>query len=162
MYDALRAHRISRLPNGRIDGDRADTEWAQNTDVMKQRPLGGPQPVPDAPAAAAPTETPAPAVSVSVLHQSRAMRENYNARLAKLEYETKAGMLVSRIETEQKAFRVGRQIREAIESIPSRIAALVAAETNEEAVRKILAMELRLALQGLAGQLRVPEDTESE
>ncbi len=53
-------------------------------------------------------------------------------------------------EIEKEGFAMGRQIRDAILSIPDRLAPLLAAETDQHKVRMELDTGLRQALEGLA------------
>lgn len=82
--------------------------------------------------------------------ESQRRREYYKAELARLEYEQLLGTLVRLEDVEAEGFRVTRQVRDAIESIPSRVAGMLAAETDQQKVHDTLAQELRQALEGLA------------
>lgn len=81
--------------------------------------------------------------------QSRAVRETYNARLAKLSYEERSGTLVNAQEVQNEAFKIGRVIRDSLLSIPDRVSAELAAETNQFKLHARLTEEIRKALIGL-------------
>lgn len=85
------------------------------------------------------------------LNQSRAIKEAYLARLAKLEFEERSGQLVRAEEVKNEAFKVARIVRDGILNVPDRVAAQLAAETEPGAVHMILSEELRKALEGLHG-----------
>lgn len=82
--------------------------------------------------------------------QSRAIREAYQARLAKLEYEERSGKLVAADAVKTQAFKVARSVRDALMNIPDRVASELAAETSPAAVHARLARELRDAIRELA------------
>lgn len=83
--------------------------------------------------------------------ESRTVREAYEARLVKLEYETKIGNLISAEEVKHKYYQILRTTRDAILNIPDRISSLIAAENDTSKVHLILTQELRLALEELSG-----------
>jgi hypothetical protein len=61
---------------------------------------------------------------------ARAVRENYQARLAKLLYEEKMGRLVDSETVEKQAFEAGRLVRQAVLTVPDRYGHELAAETE--------------------------------
>lgn len=61
-----------------------------------------------------------------------------------------AGDLIDRRREEQRDFTLGRTIRDSVLAIPSRVAALLAAESDPEVVDRLLTEELRSALTALA------------
>jgi hypothetical protein len=151
---AIDAGRITcvETPGGRrmIDPDAADADWAANTDASAK--IGG-----DAQRAArgiAPTETPEatddedgePATYAA----SRAKREAYQAKLAKVTYEERIGKLVLAEEVHKQAFKTARTVRENILNIPDRIASQLASEPDPHKVHLLLSDELRRALESLA------------
>lgn len=83
---------------------------------------------------------------------SKAKREHYQAALAELAYEEKAGRLVSAEDVKREAFAVARTVREAILNIPERIAAELAGESDVDRVYQMLVRELTQALASLAGE----------
>ncbi len=86
--------------------------------------------------------------------QARLAREVFSAKLKKLEYETRIGKLVPTDEVSIKWFTLGRQIRDRLLGIPSKLAPQLAAETDVRRVREILDAEITLALKGLAEEIR--------
>ncbi len=129
VQKAIEAGRITTLSTGQIDSDRADEEWEQNTrgyTTMTSDDEGG--------------------FGASQYAKARAVREHYQARLAKLEFEQRTGKLVSVDEVRVAAFNKFRQFRDHILNIPDRVAAMVAAETEAAKCYEILAIEIRKAL----------------
>ena len=78
------------------------------------------------------------------------MRENYLARLAKIEFEERSGKLVSRDEVQIAAFNKFRTFRNALLNIPDRISASLAAENDNARVHQIITEEIRKVLQDFA------------
>jgi len=80
------------------------------------------------------------------------VREHYQARLAKIDYEERIAKLVSGEEVQVAAFNKFRQFRDAMINLPDRLAAMLAAETVEAAVHALLTNEIRKALNDFADE----------
>lgn len=138
VQKAISTGRISTMADGRIDPGVADGEWAANTKARPpavRRQQG---------------EDEGDAFGAAQYSKARAVREHYQARLAKIEYEERVGSLVSKDEVQVAAFNTHRVIRDAMLNIPDRIAAMLAAETDEAKCYEILATEIRKALNEFA------------
>lgn len=85
--------------------------------------------------------------------EARAERERAQAALAQLDLAAKLGQVVLADTVAKGAAAAARATRDALLSIPDRVAALVAAETDPARVHAILSNELRQALHGLAERL---------
>ena len=81
--------------------------------------------------------------------QAKTRREILNADLAALELAEKEARLVPKAEVEREAFKVARMVRDSLLNIPDRVAAELAAETNQFRVHERLKLELRRAMEGL-------------
>jgi hypothetical protein len=145
VQKAIHSGRIATTPEGMIDSDRADTEWKAKT-----RP-GQRQTKPAPPAVREPERAEAPIAGGLDYFRARAVRENYLARLAKIEFEEKTAKLISRDEVQVAAFTKGRTARDNLLNIPDRLAAMLAAESDADKVHQILTAEIRKALDELAG-----------
>ena len=77
--------------------------------------------------------------------KARAVREHYQARLAKIGYEERIAKLVSGEEVQVAAFNKFRPVRDATINLPDRLAAMLAAETVEATVHAVLTVEIRKA-----------------
>ena len=77
---------------------------------------------------------------------ARTMREAFRAKMAKMEYEEKAGKLTDASKVREDAFRAGRIIRDALLGIPDRLADILAAEQDPRQVRQLLDEELEIIL----------------
>ena len=137
VQKAIHTGRISTLPDGRIDSDVADGEWEANT---KARP----------PAMRRQGADDGDTFGAAQYSKARAVREHYQARLAKIEYEERVASLVPKDEVKVAAFNKFRQFRDAMLNIPDRVAAMLAAETEEAKCYEILATEIRKALNEFA------------
>ncbi len=137
VQKAIESGRISTLPNGMIDPEVADREWEQNTTA---RP----------PAFRRQSDDDGETFGASQYSKARAVREHYQARLAKIEYEERVGSLVSKDEVQVAAFNKFRQFRDAMLNLPDRLAAMLAAEPDEPKCYEILSTEIRKALNDFA------------
>lgn len=80
--------------------------------------------------------------------QTELMR--YKAANEKLDYEERTKELVKASEVKKARFDDGRQVRDAILNIPSRISSMLAAESDDRKVNELLTKELRSALERLS------------
>lgn len=131
VQKAIASGRIVRLPDGSIDPKAADASWASETAPQGSAGNGG----------------------ASDYQRARALREVYEARLKRLEYERRAGLLVEAAAVADEAFRAARTVRDALQSIPGRVSSVLAAESNPVTVQRILEDEIRSALSILADRL---------
>jgi len=143
VLKALKAGRIAKEPDGMIDPIKADALWNKNTNPAQQRKASKQTVV------ERPVETPAVSNGPSYA-QSRAIKEAYNARLAKLEYEEKSGILVRTDTVKVSWFNVLRVLRDRTLNLPDRLAPILAAEMDPKQVRELLDTELRQILNDVA------------
>lgn len=131
----------------RVIPELADQEWVANTDSAQQR----------MPAVAPPRQEPEPEQApaardepkTATFQQARTLREAYMARLAKLEFDEKSGLLVKADAVKNEAFKVARTVRDNMLNIPDRIAAELANETNQFKIHQRLTQEIRRALEDI-------------
>lgn len=130
-----------------VDPVLAASEWD-----MQTHPTHGGKRGPDAPPPEMADE-PRPTASgaAATFAQSRAIKEAYLARLAKLEFEEKSGVLVKADAVKNEAFKVARLVRDAMLNIPDRVSSELAADTDAFVVHRKLTLEIRKALEGLGG-----------
>ena len=146
VLKAIKAGRIEKEPDGTIDPAKADAAWERNTNKAQKRKVEKPA---DADAHVGP-----PIVnSGPSFAQSRAIKEAYNARLAKLEYEEKSGALVRTDTVKVAWFNALRVLRDRALNLPDRLAPLLAAETDPKIVRDLLEEELRTVLTDAANAI---------
>lgn len=150
-----RAVTRDREGNPRIDPAIADVEWDENVDpsARRERHAGG-RPRQSETGLFGQVERPAPArpsdPSLPSYTDSRAIRELFQAKLARLEYARESGNMVDADGVRVEAYKAARSLRDALLAFPSRISARLAAETSEHAVRELLVEEISLVLQELS------------
>lgn len=148
VFDAIQKGRLDasleRKDSGRflIDVEAADAEWAANTDSGTGSLAHAKNRMPALPEPAEPGETMSYA-------EARAAHERFKARLAELEMEEREGKLIEADAAKREAFRVARQVRDALLNLPDRVAGELAAETNQFKVHQRLVAEIRRALEEL-------------
>lgn len=157
---AVKTGRIQKNAKGRIDSAQADRDWKAKTDAgrVAAGKMGGrprqPNPTLSQPrrAKASPalpgSEAAAPGStghnSSQSYAKSRADREHYNALKAKLEYEEKTRQLLPADQVHEATRTLFRRLRDAVDNLPSRLAAQLAAEPSADAVFNILQDEIHL------------------
>jgi len=94
--------------------------------------------------------------------QARAKRERYQAELARLDYEHKAGQLVLREDVEREAFRQGRLVRDNLLRLSDRLAPVLAAESDALRVSTLLELEVQQVLEALAAGVEPTPERASE
>lgn len=80
---------------------------------------------------------------------SEARLKRYKAELARIELEEAEGKLVNADKVKRQAFKIARTVRDTMLNIPDRLAAILAAETDNFQVHKILTDEIVQALEAL-------------
>jgi DNA-binding transcriptional MocR family regulator len=157
------------IKSGRIRGavvTRGGREWIDHDlalELWERNTLQQPPPTAAAPRAVPAAEAPGPTDEqlrafirglpedqIPDLNESRARREHYQAEKARLEALQGRGELVPAEDVKREAFALGRQIRDAMQGIPDRVASLLAAATDVREVHRMLSEEIRVALRGLA------------
>lgn len=141
--------RISKLQDGKIDPEAADQAWKRNTVNPKlPAPVAAPGPEPKKAATVVQPQI-VDAEEPGSLVAWRAKREQFAAKKAELDYLERTGELIDRDQIKTAAFQRGRVVREALLSIPDRVAALIASKTNTAEVHKILTDEITAAIREL-------------
>ena len=139
---ALKEGRITKEPDGSIDPDKADEQWQANTDFSRN---------PDKARRTVKGET-APA-SGPDYNVSRAVREAYTARLAKLEYEEKTGLLVKAETVKLQWFNTLRIVRDRMLQLPDRLASTFAEELDANKIKAAMDSEIRRILDDAANEV---------
>ena len=153
VHKAIRAGRITPEADGTIDADRADREWARNSDAPKTgtRAKAAKAAVPegggDGPAAL-------PTGGASLL-QARTVNEVVKAQTNKVRLARLKGELVDRPQAIAHVFKLARSERDAWLNWPARISAQMAAKLVVDPHTMHIALEaaVREHLQEL-GELR--------
>lgn len=82
---------------------------------------------------------------------SRSVREAFSSRLVKLEYEQRSGKLIDKNELKLKLAKLHMGVRDALRTIPDRVAPILAAETDQAKIHAMLLKEIGQALESLSG-----------
>jgi hypothetical protein len=82
----------------------------------------------------------------AIFRQAQAQERAYSAKLAELEYKKAIGELVSAADVQAELSRIFATFREAMQQIPNRLAAVLAAESDQARVHDALDVEIRSAL----------------
>jgi hypothetical protein len=167
VQKAIETNRIA-LIDGKIDPELADRQWAARTDPLQQlRGNGGVPPAPRVPqppaepiqvledgadrlplrgveaeasGAADASSCGADGISYTA---AKAQGEFYRAQLYRLELEEKRGHLVRADEVRKTAFTRARVARDRLLAVPTRVASLLAAESDPAKCHAILESEMR-------------------
>ena len=148
---ALRDGRITRNEDGRLNPVASDAAWERNTDPTKQttKNEGAEQAVESARS------------RMPSINQSRAVTEAYKAKMARLQYEEKAGKLISAKEVQADGFKAGRMVRDGLLAIPIRVSAMIAAETDPNKIQAVLEEEFRAVLTEMSNMIEADVGKES-
>ena len=156
VHKAIRAGRITPEADGTIDADRADREWARNSDVPKAgtRATAAKVVVPETgtPSNDGPAALPTGGTS---LLQARTVNEVVKAQTNKVRLARLKGELVDRPQAIAHVFKLARSERDAWLNWPARISAQMAAKLDVDLHAMHVALEaaVREHLQEL-GELR--------
>ena len=134
---AIDSGRITPEPDGTIEPNRADLEWARNTvSARKAAPINATPAAVETPRAR-PQETPepvAPALSAggASLLQARTVNEVVKAQTNKVRLAQLKGELVDRAQAVAHVFKLARAERDAWLNWPARVSAQIAAGLGVE------------------------------
>jgi hypothetical protein len=152
VHKAIKSGRITPEPDGTINPVKANAAWDRNSDPAQQRKKPTPAPVPkNRPQPIQPAvQIPSPPKAAGPDFQtSRAVKETYAAKMAMLDFEERTKGLISTDEVRVSAFNLARRVRDRLQLIPHRLAAVLAAENDADQVEKLLEKEIRKALEEL-------------
>jgi hypothetical protein len=151
VHKAIRSGRIEALPDGTIDSDQADAQWARNTSAPK---TGTRQPtvkvkVPevdsdsggDRSGAGAAPNTGSGGGSGTSLLQARTVNEVVKAQTNKVRLARLKGELIDRPQAIAHVFKLARSERDAWLNWPARVSAQMAAKLEIDAHTMHVALE---------------------
>ena len=144
----VRLDRILLTDDGLVDQEISDLLL----DQFSESPLQNPKPAPKPHANDLRNDFIDRMSTAETYAESRALLTKYKAELARLEIEETQGKLLDRSSVESTAFDTARRVRDSILNIPDRIAPVLAAETDQLEIRKILSDELRKSLEELSNE----------
>lgn len=165
---AIESGRIAEaVKAGKIDVDIANAKWSANTDQAQQRDAAALRARSSAGQGAQgklfeeKKEHPEQSKQAALFNTSKAVRESYRAKKERLETEKLEGSLVPRAKVDAALFRKGRTVRDSILTVPDRLCAELAAETDAARVRARLYDELEAALLELSSTI-LPDASDAE
>lgn len=138
---AIKQGRITKTKSGKIDPQIADKQWQINTNPaqikeVKQQEFNNSN----------------SSISGPSYQQSRAVKEAYNAKLTRLQFEKESKKLILADEVKISAFNCARMTRDRILNIPDRVIPLLVGKTDIHQMKEILRKELIKALEELSGK----------
>ena len=151
VHKAIRSGRIEALPDGTIDSDQADAQWARNTSAPKtgtQRPTVKVK-VPevdgdsagDRGGAGASSNTSSGGGGGTSLLQARTVNEVVKAQTNKVRLARLKGELIDRQQAIAHVFKLARSERDAWLNWPARVSAQMAAKLEIDAHTMHVALE---------------------
>jgi hypothetical protein len=147
VQKAIAAGRITKGRDGLLNPTAVDQQWASNTDETKSRNSVSGNPRrrrrPGDPSLPASTDLSTTGRADSSYIKSRAIREGYLARLAKLEFELQTGSVLSADVVRVKAFNLARLCRDMLLNIPDRISPILAGCSDSREVHRLLTAEIQ-------------------
>jgi len=149
---AIDTGRITALPDGTIDPDAADAQWAQNTlqprRAVAQEQASSPKPrrAPATSDATPPRDAPEPGTTPlsaggTSLLQARTVNEVLKAQLNKVELAHRKKELVDRAQAVAHVFKLARIERDAWLNWPARISGQMASALGVDAHQMHVALE---------------------
>jgi hypothetical protein len=137
VQKAIASKRITTLPDGSIDPERANQEWARNTfagQTVNRTAAAAPKervsPMPEQPTA---TGDP-----VAQYLRARAVKTSFEARTAQLEYEERAGKLIQAVRASEYAASFSAIVKDHLQARADRLALMLAAVNDEKAIHRLL------------------------
>jgi hypothetical protein len=144
VQKAIAAKRITPLPDGKIDPERANQEWERNTLASQPTPKANPRasdrlpPVNESGTVAGDP--------VSAYLRARAVKESFAARTAQLEYEERSGKLIPSLRVSEYAATFSAIVKDGLMAMPDRLAPMLAALDDEKAIHRMLTSEVNSLL----------------
>ena len=141
---AIKAGRITKNKNDKIDPELADKQWSKNTDPAQVKEIKKEEEIKQE------TGNYNPSPFGPSYQQSRAIKEAYNAKLTRLQFEKESKKLISVDEVKISAFNTARMTRDRILNIPDRVIPQLVGKTDIHEMKELLKLELVKALEELS------------
>jgi hypothetical protein len=176
VHKALKSGRVQyaqphNILKPQVEWPTIRDQWDQNTDTGYRTHSGKkdaprPEQAPERPPAAAPQAAPpdrrefsssTPQPEGPSFARSRAIREAYNAQLAKLDFEERSGRLVSVAQVRADGIKLAATIITGMYNIPERCADEIAGMTDANQIHALLVREIDAAVSELRRQYGSPQ-----
>ena len=141
VQKAIATKRITRLPDGSIDAERANREWSKNT--FAGQTIREAAPPERLPMNESPTPTGDP---VTAYLRARAVKESFQARTAELDYKERAGKLIDAARASEYAATFSAIVKDGLMAMPDRLAPMLAAVDDEKTIHRMLGAEITALL----------------
>ena len=135
-----------------VESDQADREWEQNSDqdmVRNQSLKGKKRETKAVVQMSGANEDAEKRGKVPPLSESKAIKEAFLARIAKLQFEIQSKSVIPVDEVRRSAFNTARIVRDSLLNIPDRVAHEFASETDPHKIHLALTQALIFALEEL-------------
>jgi hypothetical protein len=144
------ARGVIGLSDRKVDTDQADAALATLRQPARPERRAKREPTVSTPVALpAIARAPSTGDLPTLLLKSRIKSEVERAKLLEIKARVEAGKYVAVDDVKAAAFNRARVVRDALLNIPERLAAMLAAESDERRVHQILVTEIRAALEEL-------------
>jgi len=144
---AIKTGRINLDQNNKINPEVADRQWSENTDPSKQRNISNNDNI----LTANNTSNQETVNSNLTYQKSRAVKETYEAKLRKLEYDIKSGKFIEAAKVKISAFNAARMVRDKLLNIPNQAAPMIINKSDIFEIKQILKNHITKALEELSG-----------
>ena len=124
--------------NGKIDPQKADKEWDENSPRLQNRKKNFEL-----------AEELAPDTTAMSLTRIKAMHEGLRAKKTKLEVDQLEGTLIDARAVKDASFKQARLVRDTLLSIPNRLTPVIANETDEHRVHELIHAEIVSSLRAI-------------
>ncbi len=142
---AIKTKRITPLPDGTIDPERADQQWAKNT--FAGQTLNRAQAAPAQRSGATVPPEPGPSGDpVAAYLRARAVNETFKAKVSQMEYEERAGKLIPAARASEYAASFSAIVKDGLMAMPDRLSPMLAAVADEKAIHRMLVAEVSALL----------------
>jgi len=154
VQKAIASKRIATLADGTIDPERADQEWAKNTfagQTLNRRtppPSRGPSAMPrtSAQSPAIPQVGEMTSDPVAAYLRARAVNETFEAKVSQLDFEERSRKLIPAARASEYAATFSVIVKDALLSMPDRLAPMLAAVDDEKAIHRMLVADVTAVL----------------
>ncbi|MGB7721388.1 MAG: hypothetical protein WBL65_15890 [Bryobacteraceae bacterium] len=156
VQKAIASKRITTLPDGTIDPERANQEWAKNTfagQTISRKPTasaplrgGSAQPRASSQPPVIPQAGEVSSDPVAAYLRARAVNETFKAKVSQLEYEERTGKLILAVRASEYAATFSAIVKDGLMAMPDRLAPMLAAVDDEKTIHRMLAAEVSVLL----------------
>lgn len=149
VQKAIQSGRIQTEPGGKINPALADDQWDENTNDARAT---DPEQFSGDGNAAGNRAT-------QQLRAARLIRETFQARLVKMDFDEKSRTLINKDTVYKQQFAASRKLRDKLLTLGDRIAPIVKGKANITEIAEAANTEVRIALREFVEELNDGDDT---